>query len=198
MDNTCKHPYAATPVASAHCSHSDAATYGLLRLYTEAQSPTLYILPPPILKTTSTGFRKSWTRITGTTSLLPNSRISNYPSRSVCTYASLAQRPRSKCPHMSLCRSQLEGTRQPRPFSELLEKPELRFHGVQQPYVIPVLSSLHTDTGCARGFSDIYVTCQLVADNKPLTIPFRTSFKSFKKEYVYVTSYTHQFLSKLK
>lgn len=92
---------------------------------------------------------------------------------------------------MCLCRSQLEGTRQPRPFSELLEKPELRFHGVQQPYVIPILPSRHTDTGCARGFSDIYVTCQLVADNKPLTIPFRTSFKSFKKEYVYVTSYTH-------
>ncbi|TCD67817.1 Phosphatidylinositol (PI) 3-kinase [Steccherinum ochraceum] len=64
--------------------------------------------------------------------------------------------------------SQLEGTRKPRPFSELLEKPELRFHGVQQP-----------------GFSDLYVTCQLVADNKPLTIPFRTSFKSFKKDYIW-------------
>ena len=29
--------------------------------------------------------------------------------------------------------SQLEGTRHPRPFTELLEKPDLRFHGVQQP-----------------------------------------------------------------
>ncbi|KAJ3480520.1 hypothetical protein NLI96_g8291 [Meripilus lineatus] len=64
--------------------------------------------------------------------------------------------------------SQLEGIRTPRPFTELLEKPELRFHGVQQP-----------------GFSDLYVTCQLLADNKPLTIPFRTSFKSFKKDYTW-------------
>ncbi|CAL1715935.1 unnamed protein product [Somion occarium] len=64
--------------------------------------------------------------------------------------------------------SQLEGTRHPRPFTELLEKPDLRFHGVQHP-----------------GFSDLYVTCQLVADNKPLTIPFRTSFKSFKKDYTW-------------
>ncbi|KAI0071970.1 atypical/PIKK/PI3K protein kinase [Panus rudis PR-1116 ss-1] len=64
--------------------------------------------------------------------------------------------------------SQLEGTRHPKPFTELLEKPELRFHGVQQP-----------------GFSDLYVTCQLIADNKPLTIPFRTSFKAFKKDYAW-------------
>ncbi|KAI0784446.1 atypical/PIKK/PI3K protein kinase [Abortiporus biennis] len=64
--------------------------------------------------------------------------------------------------------SQLEGTRKPKPFTELLEHPELRFHGVQQP-----------------GLSDLYVTCQLLADNKPLTIPFRTSFKSFKKDYTW-------------
>jgi phosphatidylinositol 3-kinase len=31
------------------------------------------------------------------------------------------------------CRSQLEGTRHPRPLTELLDKPELRFHGVQSP-----------------------------------------------------------------
>jgi hypothetical protein len=37
--------------------------------------------------------------------------------------------------------------------------------------------------------SDIYVTCQLVADNKPLTIPFRTSFKAFKNGYMYVKLY---------
>lgn len=34
-----------------------------------------------------------------------------------------------------------------------------------------------------RSLSDLYVTCQLVADNKPLTIPFRTSFKAFKNSY---------------
>ncbi|KAI0648895.1 atypical/PIKK/PI3K protein kinase [Trametes meyenii] len=65
--------------------------------------------------------------------------------------------------------SQLEGTRKPHPFTEVLEKPELRFHGVQQ----------------SPAFSDIYVTCQLVADNKPLTIPFRTAFKAFKKDYTW-------------
>ncbi|CDO77014.1 hypothetical protein BN946_scf184298.g41 [Trametes cinnabarina] len=65
--------------------------------------------------------------------------------------------------------SQLEGTRKPHPFTEVLEKPELRFHGVQQ----------------SPNLSDLYVTCQLVADNKPLTIPFRTAFKAFKKEYTW-------------
>ncbi|QRV89867.1 atypical/PIKK/PI3K kinase [Ceratobasidium sp. AG-Ba] len=64
--------------------------------------------------------------------------------------------------------SQLEGTRTPRPFTELLEHPELRFAGVQQ-----------------NGLSDIYVSCQIVADNKPLTIPHRTSFKAFKNTYTW-------------
>lgn len=40
--------------------------------------------------------------------------------------------------------------------------------------------------GPGRTLSDLYVTCQLVADNKPLTIPFRTSFKAFKKDYTLV------------
>ena len=31
-------------------------------------------------------------------------------------------------------RSQLEGVRHPRPFTELIDKPELRFHGVQSSY----------------------------------------------------------------
>ncbi|EJU04865.1 atypical/PIKK/PI3K protein kinase [Dacryopinax primogenitus] len=64
--------------------------------------------------------------------------------------------------------SQLEGTRKPRPFSELLEHPEYRFSGVQ-----------------SSELSDLYVTCQLFADNKPLTIPYRTSYKSFKKDYIW-------------
>ncbi|RDB29393.1 Phosphatidylinositol 3-kinase catalytic subunit type 3 [Hypsizygus marmoreus] len=64
--------------------------------------------------------------------------------------------------------SQLEGIRRPRSFTELLEKPELRFHGVQ-----------------SSTLSDLYVTCQLIADNKPLTIPFRTSFKAFKNNYIW-------------
>lgn len=64
--------------------------------------------------------------------------------------------------------SQLEGTIPKKSFTELLENPDLRFHGVQQ-------STL----------ADLYVTCQLVADNKPLTIPFRTSFKAFKNSYTW-------------
>jgi phosphatidylinositol 3-kinase len=64
--------------------------------------------------------------------------------------------------------SQLEGTRYPRSYTELVENPELRYHGVQTPTL-----------------SDLYVTCQLVADNKPLTIPFRTSFKAFKSGYTW-------------
>ncbi|KAG5723857.1 Phosphatidylinositol 3-kinase catalytic subunit type 3 [Termitomyces sp. T112] len=64
--------------------------------------------------------------------------------------------------------SSLEGKRSSRTYTELLEQPELRFHGAQ--------SSI---------LSDLYITCQLVADNKPLTIPFRTSFKAFKNNYTW-------------
>ncbi|KAH7912328.1 kinase-like domain-containing protein [Hygrophoropsis aurantiaca] len=64
--------------------------------------------------------------------------------------------------------SQLEGTRHPKSLSELLDNPELRFHGAQS----------STPSG-------LYITCQLVADNKPLTIPFRTSFKAFKNSYTW-------------
>ncbi|XP_006459287.1 hypothetical protein AGABI2DRAFT_218336 [Agaricus bisporus var. bisporus H97] len=62
--------------------------------------------------------------------------------------------------------SQLEGVRKPRSFTEVLDDPGLKFHGAQ-----------------SASLSDLYVTCQLVADNKPLTIPFRTSFKAFKNSY---------------
>ncbi|KAF5392397.1 hypothetical protein D9757_001549 [Collybiopsis confluens] len=64
--------------------------------------------------------------------------------------------------------SQLEGIRKPRSFTEVLDNPELKFHGLQ--------SSI---------LSDLYVICQLIADNKPLTIPFRTSFKAFKNGYIW-------------
>ncbi|KAF9264846.1 phosphatidylinositol 3-kinase [Marasmius fiardii PR-910] len=64
--------------------------------------------------------------------------------------------------------SQLEGNRTPNSFTEILENPQLRFHGLQ-----------------SSTLSDLYVTCQLVADNKPLTIPFRTAFKAFKNAYMW-------------
>jgi phosphatidylinositol 3-kinase len=90
-------------------------------------------------------------------------------------------------------RCQLEGVRHPRPFTVLIDKPELRFHGVQSsyarlPYVqysLPVVPNvLHS------ALSDIFVTCQLLADNKPLTIPFQTSHKTFKNSYTSVFSLT--------
>ncbi|KAG6871955.1 hypothetical protein C0992_010045 [Termitomyces sp. T32_za158] len=85
-------------------------------------------------------------------------------------------------------RSSLEGKRSSRTFTELLEQPELRFHGAQSSYVsfLPIGSTEAITLG-SRTLSDLYVTCQLVADNKPLTIPFRTSFKAFKNNYTSVT-----------
>ncbi|KAJ4480107.1 atypical/PIKK/PI3K protein kinase [Lentinula aciculospora] len=65
-------------------------------------------------------------------------------------------------------RMQLEGIRKPRTFTEVLENPDFKFHGVQ-----------------SSTLSDLYVICQLIADNKPLTIPFRTSFKAFKNAYIW-------------
>jgi phosphatidylinositol 3-kinase len=41
--------------------------------------------------------------------------------------------------------------------------------------------------GLFSTLSDLYVTCQLLADNKPLTIPFRTSYKAFKNTYTSVS-----------
>ncbi|KAG6884336.1 hypothetical protein C0992_006496 [Termitomyces sp. T32_za158] len=84
--------------------------------------------------------------------------------------------------------SSLEGKRSSRTFTELLEQPELRFHGAQSSYVsfLPIGSTEAITLG-SRTLSDLYVTCQLVADNKPLTIPFRTSFKAFKNNYTSVT-----------
>ncbi|KAF8322549.1 phosphatidylinositol 3-kinase [Clavulina sp. PMI_390] len=64
--------------------------------------------------------------------------------------------------------TQLEGRRKKHSPLELLDNPDLRFTGVQ-----------------SETPSDLYVTVQLVADNKPLTIPYRTSFKAFKTNVVW-------------
>ncbi|KAI0806054.1 atypical/PIKK/PI3K protein kinase [Irpex lacteus] len=86
-------------------------------------------------------------------------------SRDDFTFAKLSD---LKLP-VTFCISQLEGTRKPFTFTDVLERPELRFYGVQQ----------------SPALSDLYVTCQLIADNKPLTIPFRTAYKSFTKDYIW-------------
>ncbi|TRM64867.1 kinase-like domain-containing protein [Schizophyllum amplum] len=70
--------------------------------------------------------------------------------------------------HVTFRISNLEGIRKPHSFTEILENPELRFRGIQSPTL-----------------SDLYVTCQLVANNKPLSVPFRTSFKAFKNSYTW-------------
>lgn len=61
--------------------------------------------------------------------------------------------------------TRLEGEQTPIPFSTLVKRPDLRFIGSNQ--------SPH---------SDLYVTVQLWADSKPLTIPVQTAYKAFKNE----------------
>ncbi|CAH1760959.1 5700_t:CDS:10 [Entrophospora sp. SA101] len=64
--------------------------------------------------------------------------------------------------------STLEGFREKKTFTELLENASLKYTGLQ--------------TG---DFPDIYVTCQLFGGNKPLTIPVRTSYKSFQNHWLW-------------
>jgi phosphatidylinositol 3-kinase len=62
-------------------------------------------------------------------------------------------------------RINLEGHETPYPFSTLLEKPELRHIG--------------SNTG---PHSDLYVTVQVWAGSKPLTVPVQTAYKAFRTE----------------
>ncbi|CAG8433683.1 11263_t:CDS:10 [Ambispora gerdemannii] len=62
----------------------------------------------------------------------------------------------------------VEGSREKKPFTALLEDPALKFTGVQ-----------------TSDYSDIYVTCQIFADNKPLTVPIRTSHKPFENRWAW-------------
>ncbi|RDW62214.1 putative 1-phosphatidylinositol 3-kinase [Coleophoma cylindrospora] len=59
----------------------------------------------------------------------------------------------------------LDGEQTPIPFSTLINRPDLRHVG----------SNL-------SAHSDLYVTVQLWADSKPLTVPVQTAYKSFKNE----------------
>lgn len=45
------------------------------------------------------------------------------------------------------------------------------------------------ETYSSSTLSDLYIVCQLWADNKPLTITYRTAFKAFKDRYMSVSSY---------
>ncbi|RIB03510.1 atypical PIKK PI3K protein kinase [Gigaspora rosea] len=64
--------------------------------------------------------------------------------------------------------SSLEGIREKKSFTTILSDPSLKFTGVQ-----------------TSNFSDLYVSIQLYCDNKPLTVPIKTSYKSFKSNWVW-------------
>ncbi|KAL3418882.1 phosphatidylinositol 3 [Phlyctema vagabunda] len=59
----------------------------------------------------------------------------------------------------------LDGEQSPIPFSTLIQRPDLRHIGSNQSLT-----------------SDLYVTVQLWADSKPLTVPVQTAYKAFKNE----------------
>uniref|UniRef100_A0A8C5LV57 Phosphatidylinositol 3-kinase catalytic subunit type 3 n=1 Tax=Leptobrachium leishanense TaxID=445787 RepID=A0A8C5LV57_9ANUR len=60
----------------------------------------------------------------------------------------------------------LEGKREPKSYRAVLEDPMLRFSGLYQDQC-----------------SDLYVTCQVFADGKPLALPVRTSYKAFSTRW---------------
>ncbi|MCJ1348132.1 Phosphatidylinositol (PI) 3-kinase [Peltigera leucophlebia] len=62
----------------------------------------------------------------------------------------------------------LEGQHNPPPFSTLLQRPDLRHVG----------SNISTN-------SDFYVTVQLWADSKPLTVPVQTAYRAFKNARIW-------------
>uniref|UniRef100_A0A8C7XIS5 Phosphatidylinositol 3-kinase catalytic subunit type 3 n=1 Tax=Oryzias sinensis TaxID=183150 RepID=A0A8C7XIS5_9TELE len=60
----------------------------------------------------------------------------------------------------------LEGKREPKSYKALLEDPMLRFSGLYQ-----------------ENCSDLYVTCQVFAEGKPLALPVCTSYKAFSTRW---------------
>ncbi|RUS25298.1 hypothetical protein BC938DRAFT_472360, partial [Jimgerdemannia flammicorona] len=68
----------------------------------------------------------------------------------------------------SLHPSNLVGLRDKRPFTATLADPPLKFTGLQD-----------------SDYPDLYVTAQLHADNKPLTVPVRTAYKPFRAHWTW-------------
>lgn len=66
-------------------------------------------------------------------------------------------------------RGSLEGKREQKSYKALLEDPMLRFSGLYQ-----------------ENCSDLYVTCQVFAEGKPLALPVRTSYKAFSTRWKWV------------
>lgn len=67
---------------------------------------------------------------------------------------------------LPFCRGSLEGKREQKSYKALLEDPMLRFSGLYQ-----------------ENCSDLYVTCQVFAEGKPLALPVRTSYKAFSTRW---------------
>uniref|UniRef100_A0A673JLR7 Phosphatidylinositol 3-kinase catalytic subunit type 3 n=1 Tax=Sinocyclocheilus rhinocerous TaxID=307959 RepID=A0A673JLR7_9TELE len=65
-----------------------------------------------------------------------------------------------------LSQGSLEGKREQKSYKALLEDPMLRFSGLYQ-----------------ESCSDLYVTCQVFAEGKPLALPVRTSYKAFSTRW---------------
>lgn len=71
-------------------------------------------------------------------------------------------------PKQSVCasRGSLEGKREQKSYKAVLEDPMLKFSGLYQ-----------------ETCSDLYVTCQVFAEGKPLALPVRTSYKAFSTRW---------------
>jgi phosphatidylinositol 3-kinase len=79
----------------------------------------------------------------------------------------------------------LDGAEAPLPFSTLLDHPELRHIGSNQRYQYFSASSHHAHDllkNTRSPHSDLYVTVQVWAGSKPLTVPVQTSYKAFRNE----------------
>ncbi|WWD15916.1 hypothetical protein CI109_100340 [Kwoniella shandongensis] len=69
--------------------------------------------------------------------------------------------------HVTLKITSLEGNIPKKSYTDTLKQPELRHAGLQE------------------GVSDLYVTCQLWADGKEYTLPYRTAWKDFPRGYTW-------------
>lgn len=74
-------------------------------------------------------------------------------------------------PIFTSSRGSLEGKREQKSYKALLEDPMLRFSGLYQ-----------------ENCSDLYVTCQVFAEGKPLALPVRTSYKAFSTRWKWALS----------
>jgi phosphatidylinositol 3-kinase len=78
-------------------------------------------------------------------------------------------------------RDRLDGHQKPVPYSVLLKRPDLRHRASNIKLVLPffLLSNKQLSSSISP-HSELYVTAQIWADSKPLTVPVQTAYKSFK------------------